>query len=73
MSEDVPDADAAIEIAEEYADAECVGQPGDVVEVEERESEWVVEIRTHTYSDAYRHRIRITRSVGNVIGHDRVE
>lgn len=71
MGDEVTDADAATEIATEYADSECVGQPGDVVSVEERESDWVVEVRTHTYSDAYTHRIRITRSVGNVVEHDR--
>lgn len=71
MCYDVPDADAATDIAEEYADAECVGEPGDVVTVEERDSQWIVELRAHTFSDTYTHRVRITKSVGNVIGHER--
>jgi len=71
MGDDVPDAEAATEIAEAYADEECVGQLGDVVEVEDRESEWIVEFRTHTFSDAYTHRVTITKAVGNVVDHER--
>lgn len=71
MSEDVPDQEAAIELAKEYADSECVGQFGDVTEVEERETEWRIEFETHTLSDTHTHRVRITKSVGNVISHDR--
>lgn len=73
MHDDVPDPETAREIADEYADTECVGELGDIVDVEERDSEWIVEFRTHTFSDAYTHRIQITKSVGNVITHDRVE
>lgn len=71
MSEDVPDQEAAIELAKEYADSECIGQLGDVTEVEERETEWRIEFETHTLSDTHTHRVRITKSVGNVISHDR--
>ncbi|WP_225336481.1 hypothetical protein [Halomicrobium urmianum] len=71
MGDDVPDAETATGIAEDYADEECVGQLGDVVEVVEREAEWIVEFRTHTFSDAYTHRLTITKSVGNVVGHER--
>lgn len=71
MSDDVPDKEAVIEIAEEYADTECVGEFGDIVEVDERENEWIIVFRTHTFSDAYSHRIRITSAVGNVVAHER--
>lgn len=71
MSDDVSDTETAIEIAEEYADTECVGEYGEIIETDERTSEWIVEFRTHTFSDAYTHRVRITKSVGNVISHDR--
>lgn len=71
MSDDVPDAETATEIAREYAHAECVGQLGDVTAVAERDAVWVVEFRTHTFSDADTHRLQITKSVGNVVGHER--
>ena len=71
MNADVSNSEKAIEIAEAYADDECVGQLGDIVDVEERENEWIVEFRTHTYADAYTHRLRITKNVGNVISHER--
>lgn len=71
MGDEVPDADTATEFAEDYADEECVGQLGDVVEVADRDSMWVVEFRTHTFSDVYTHRIAITKSVGNVVNHER--
>lgn len=71
MSDDVSDAQAAIEIAEAYADHECVGQFGEGTMTEERDTEWLIEFQTHTLSDTYTHRVRITKSVGNVIAHDR--
>lgn len=71
MGDDVPDAEEATGIAEVYADEECIGQFGDVVEVADRDSRWVVEFRTHTFSDTYTHRITITKSVGNVANHER--
>lgn len=71
MSDDVPDQETAIELAKEYADSECVGQFGDVTDVEERNTEWRIEFETHTLSDTHTHRVRIIKSVGNVISHDR--
>lgn len=73
MNEEVPDRETAVEIAEAFADEECVGELGDVVDVEDRDSDWIVEFRTHTLADAYSHRMKITKSVGNVIAHDRSE
>lgn len=72
MSDDVPDSDTAIDIARQYADDECVGEPGDIVDVTEQDNEWAVEIETHGYSDTYTHRIRLTKTVGNVIAHERL-
>lgn len=71
MSDDVPDEQTAIEIAETYADSECIGQLGDITDIGERDTEWLVEFETHTLSDTYTHRVRIPKSVGNVISHDR--
>lgn len=71
MSDDIQDAETAIDVATEYADAECVGELGEVIDARREENVWVVEFRTHTFSDAYEHRVRITASVGNVISHDR--
>ncbi|MBB6091065.1 hypothetical protein HNR49_002456 [Halobacterium salinarum] len=53
MSEDVPDQEVAIELAKEYADSECVGQFGDVTDVDETETEWRIEFQTHTLSDTH--------------------
>lgn len=71
MNEDVPDKDTAIDIAEDFANDESIGQFGEVTDVEETETEWQVEFQTSTFSETYTHRIRITKSVGNVIAHDR--
>lgn len=71
MSDEVPGTEAAIEITEEYADNECVGEFGEIIEIEERDNNWTIELRTHTFFDEYTHRIQITKSVGNVISHDR--
>lgn len=71
MNEDVSNQEAAIELVREYADRECVGQFGDVTDVEETDTEWGVEFETHTLSDTYAHRVRITKSVGNLVSHDR--
>lgn len=65
------DKNTAIEIATDYADEECVGQPGDILDVHKEDGNWIVEFRTHTYADSYDHRVRITTSVGNVISHER--
>lgn len=71
MSEEVPDAATARDVAEQYAREECVGEFGEVLEVREDGSSWVVEYRTHTFADAYDHSVRITKAVGNVVGHER--
>ncbi|WP_152420654.1 hypothetical protein [Halorubrum tebenquichense] len=72
MSEDVPDQETASELAKEYADNECVGQLGDITDIEERDAEWQIEFETHTLSDTHTHRIRITKFAGNVISYDRL-
>ena len=71
MSNDVPDEQTARELANTYADSECVGQLGDITDIEEYDTEWLVEFETHTLSDTYTHRVQITKSVGNVLSHDR--
>lgn len=72
MKDEVPDEQTAKEIATEYAKNECIGTLGEVIEIESQNSDWIVEFRTHTFSDEYDHRVRITKSVGNVIAHDRL-
>lgn len=71
MSNKVQDAETAVEIAEEYADEECIGELGDVIDTISENNVWIIMFRTHTFSDAYVHRVRITKSVGNIISHDR--
>lgn len=71
MGDEIQDSETAVEIAEEYADTECVGEFGEIITTEEEDTEWVVEFQTHTFSDVYTHTIRITKSVGNVVSHDR--
>ncbi|WP_123538232.1 hypothetical protein [Halosimplex salinum] len=70
MKGEVRDRETAVELAKEYADEECVGQWGDVTDVRQTDGSWVVEFRTHTYSDEYEHRIEMNH-VGNVFTHDR--
>lgn len=70
MSSDVVDADGAARIAREYANEECVGEFGEVLDVHDADGVWVVEFRTHTFSDAYDHRVRVN-GVGNVFSHER--
>lgn len=70
MGDEVQNSETAVEITEEYADT-CVGEFGDIVTTKEEDTEWVVEFQTHTFSDVYTHTIRITKSVGNVVSHDR--
>jgi len=65
------DKEDAIEIAQDYADDECVGQFGDILNASKEDSTWNVEFRTHTYGDSYDHRVTITATVGNVISHER--
>lgn len=67
---EVRDRETAVELAKDYADEECVGQFGETVDVRREDSSWVVEFKTHTYSDEYVHRLKIT-STGNVYAHER--
>jgi len=60
----------AVRVAEEYASEECVGELGEVTDVDRAGRVWIVAFRTHTLSDVYEHRIRIN-CVGNVFAHDR--
>jgi hypothetical protein len=68
---EITDERTAREIAEEYADAECVGQLGAVTDVGKRNGEWEVVFETHTTSETYTHRVRITERVGAVVDHER--
>ncbi|MFB6301467.1 MAG: hypothetical protein ABEH78_01195 [Haloferacaceae archaeon] len=65
------DRERAIEIARDYADGECVGELGEVLDAAKENDLWIVEFRTHTFSDSYDHRLKITVSVGNVVSHER--
>lgn len=67
---DVQTTDDAIEMAREYADGECIGELGEILDVRSAEHDWIVEFRTHTFDDEYDHRVRISR-VGNVFKHER--
>jgi hypothetical protein len=62
----------AVEVAREYASDECVGEFGEILGVTREGSNWIVEFRTHTFDDAYDHRVTITASVGNLIAHERL-
>mgnify|MGYP005852717017 CR=1 FL=1 len=64
--------DTAIEIASDYADEECVGQLGEILDAYQEDSTWIVEFRTHTYADSYDHRVKITSTVGNIVSHERL-
>jgi hypothetical protein len=68
---EVPDERSARAVAEAYADTECVGQFGAVTDVGKRNGEWEVVFETHTTSEAYTHRVRISERAGTVIGHER--
>lgn len=70
MEGEIDDTDAAIEAAKEYAKEECVGELGEVLDAKREENSWVIEFRTHTFSDEYEHRVRVS-SVGNVFSHER--
>lgn len=70
MVEDVVK-DEAIEIAKAYADKECVGELGEILDTQEAGSNWIVAFRTYTFSDTYDHRVKITASVANGISHER--
>lgn len=73
MSGNSTDREEAIEIVKEFAeeDERCAGEFGDIIDIQRDDEVWIVEFHTHTFSDTYTHRIRITTSVGNVISYDR--
>lgn len=73
MSGDSTNRDEAIEITKKFAeeDERCAGEFGDIIDIRRDDNVWIVEFRTHTFSDTYTHQIRITRSVGNVISYER--
>jgi hypothetical protein len=70
MEGKIEDPDTAIEIARDYADEECIGEVGEVVDARRENNNWIVEFRTHTFSDAYKHRVQLS-AIGNVFSHDR--
>lgn len=70
MTGELLDREGAIDAAREYATEECIGQFGEVIDVERDNDDWSVRFRTHTYADEYVHRVRINR-VGNVYAYER--
>lgn len=72
MEWEVDERDAAADLVTEYADEKCVGELGEIQSVEQEESCWIVEFRTHTFSDEYDHRIRVS-PVGSVYSHERLD
>ena len=70
MEGEIENSDTAIEIAREYADVECVGELGEVLDARQENKSWIVEFRTHTFSDAYEHHVQLS-PIGNVFSHDR--
>lgn len=73
MGNEVQNVETAEDVAESYADEECLGTLGEVVDVTRNDDVWIVEFRTHTISDRFTHEIEITDRVGNIISHDRRE
>lgn len=71
MANSITDKETAESIAVEYAEKECIGTIGEVIDVVHEDAAWIVELQTHTFSEEFVHRIEITDSVGNVISHDR--
>jgi hypothetical protein len=70
MSEPIQTASDAIDRAQEYAHDECVGTPGEDWDAEQTNGDWVVVYTTHTYTEEFQHRLRMT-SLGNVYDHER--
>ncbi|ELY35519.1 hypothetical protein C496_23121 [Natronorubrum tibetense GA33] len=71
MNDDIQSEDSAIEVAKGYANEECIGELGEIIDARREVNEWIVEFRTHTLSEAYDHCVRLTASVGNVVSHER--
>lgn len=70
MTGELVDSEGAIDAAKEYAIEECVGQFGEVLDVDRDGDDWSVRFRTHSYADEYVYRVRINR-VGKVYAHER--
>ena len=70
MKGEIEDPDTAIEIARDYAADDCVGELGEVLDVRQENKRWIVEFRTHTFADAYEHRVQLS-PIGNVVSHER--
>ena len=70
MKGEITDADTAVEIAKDYADEECVGELGEVLDASRENNNWSVEFRTPTFSDTYKHHVQLS-PIGNVFSHDR--
>lgn len=70
MSGNVETHEAAIETTRSYAEEECVGTVGEVIDVEHENPNWVVTFQTHTFAEELEHRVRINRA-GNVFSHER--
>jgi hypothetical protein len=60
MAGEIEDADRAIEVVKNYADDECVGEFGEVLDARQENNNWTVEFRTHTFSDRYKHRVQLS-------------
>lgn len=52
MAGEIEDADRAIELVRNYAEDECVGEFGEVLDARQENNNWTVEFRTHTFSDS---------------------
>lgn len=72
MKGEIENTETAEEVAREYADEDCVGELGEILDVRRDDTDWVVEFRTHTFSDSYEHRVLIS-PVGNLYSHERVD
>jgi hypothetical protein len=70
MEGEIEEPDTAIERARDYAADNCVGELGEVLDARQENNRWIVEFRTHTFADAYEHRVQLSR-IGNVVSHDR--
>lgn len=70
MEGEIESSETAIEIAREYAADNCVGEWGEVLDTRQEDKDWIVEFRTHTFSDAYEHHVQLS-PIGNVVSHDR--
>lgn len=71
MSEEVSDQKTVTSLVKGYANRECVGQFGEITHIDEHDTEWQIEFETHTFSDTHTHTVRITKAVGNMVGHKR--